>query len=84
MTLPLHPYLPIIAVCYILMDPLAGGLAASAVAAVYLASSKLVFDPEWSSKVTSSVGMPVWKLALAIHLTGWILQFIGHGVFEGN
>ena len=29
-------------------------------------------------------GHPVWKVALAIHVTAWILQFIGHGVFEGR
>jgi uncharacterized membrane protein YGL010W len=27
-------------------------------------------------------GIPIWKVALAIHVTGWILQFIGHGIFE--
>ncbi len=30
------------------------------------------------------VGHPIWKVALAIHVAGWILQFIGHGVFEGR
>jgi uncharacterized membrane protein YGL010W len=29
-------------------------------------------------------GFPIWKVALAIHVTAWILQFIGHGVFEGR
>ena len=29
-------------------------------------------------------GIPIWKVALAIHIGGWILQFIGHGVFEGT
>ena len=28
-------------------------------------------------------GIPIWKVALAIHICGWLLQFIGHGVFEG-
>ena len=27
--------------------------------------------------------IPIWKVALAIHIIGWIIQFIGHGVFEG-
>merc|ERR1712055_827854 len=29
-------------------------------------------------------GIPIWKVALAIHICGWLLQFIGHGVFEGR
>ena len=29
-------------------------------------------------------GHPVWKVALAIHVTAWVLQFAGHGVFEGR
>ncbi len=29
-------------------------------------------------------GYPIWKVALVIHVFGWILQFIGHGVFEGR
>ena len=29
-------------------------------------------------------GIPIWKVALAIHICGWLLQFIGHGVFEGK
>jgi uncharacterized membrane protein YGL010W len=28
--------------------------------------------------------IPVWKVALGLHIAGWILQFIGHGVFEGK
>merc|ERR1712110_653095 len=28
--------------------------------------------------------IPIWKIALAIHVVCWILQFIGHGVFEGR
>ena len=29
-------------------------------------------------------GIPIWKVALGIHILGWIAQFIGHGVFEGS
>jgi uncharacterized membrane protein YGL010W len=29
-------------------------------------------------------GHAVWKVALVIHVAAWILQFIGHGVFEGR
>jgi uncharacterized membrane protein YGL010W len=26
----------------------------------------------------------MWQAALVIHVVAWILQFIGHGVFEGR
>ena len=29
-------------------------------------------------------GADAWKPALAVHVVCWILQFIGHGVFEGR
>ena len=35
-------------------------------------------------KENLTTGYPVWKIALVIHITGWILQFIGHGVFDGR
>ena len=37
-----------------------------------------------TSGTTLFGGVPIWKVALAIHISCWILQFIGHGVFEGN
>ena len=33
---------------------------------------------------TVAGGIPIWKVALGIHIAGWILQFVGHGVFEGT
>ena len=36
------------------------------------------------NEITLFGGIPIWKVALTIHVTGWILQFIGHGVFEGK
>jgi uncharacterized membrane protein YGL010W len=61
------------------MDPTAGGLGAILVFIVYLGSSKLVID-----ETVVFGGFPIWQAALTIHLTGWLLQFIGHGVFEGK
>ena len=26
----------------------------------------------------------MWQVALVVHVVAWILQFIGHGVFEGR
>ena len=33
---------------------------------------------------TSIGGYEIWQIALTIHIFAWILQFIGHGVFEGR
>ncbi len=30
------------------------------------------------------MGYPLWKAALALHVFCWVMQFIGHGVFEGE
>ena len=60
------------------MDPCAGGLGALLVNALYLGSSKLVLEGALIG------GYPVWQVALAIHVLAWIIQFIGHGLFEGK
>ena len=65
-------------VCYIIMEPFAGTLGAGLVGAIYLYSGYLV------NTGTLVLGYSIWKVALAIHVTAWILQFIGHGVFEGR
>ena len=46
----------------------------------------IVVQVQWALVDANTVvlGHPVWKVALAIHITSWILQFIGHGVFEGK
>ena len=60
------------------MEPFAGGLATVLLTTLLIntanlvASSGLIF------------GLPVWKIALGIHIMAWVLQFIGHGVFEGR
>ena len=59
------------------MEPFAGPLALTLLGGIYLYSAQLV------STGAVLLGYPVWKVALAIHLAAWILQFIGHGVFEG-
>ena len=59
------------------MEPVVGGCAAFLIAQIYLLSGELV------STDATVLGAPVWKVALAIHVAAWILQFIGHGVFEG-
>ena len=57
---------------YILMEPVAGGFLAPLIMA----------GVAYSKHLTSSYGSNANYWALGIHLTSWILQFIGHGVFE--
>ncbi len=52
------------------MDPLAGSVASMMVVTMYFATLSLAAVPG------------VWKMALAIHVGGWVPQFIGHGIFE--
>ncbi len=55
---------------YLTMDPLAGSVASMMVVTMYFATLSLAAVPG------------VWKMALAIHVGGWVPQFIGHGIFE--
>ena len=64
-------------VSYIVMDPVAGGLGAVLVNGIFLASGKLV------AQGASIGGYPIWQVAMAVHFAAWIIQFIGHGIFEG-
>ena len=66
-----------ISVWYIFMEPFAGGLASLLILSIYIKSGQFV------NAGVSIYGLPVWQAALAIHVVAWIIQFIGHGVFEG-
>lgn len=60
------------------MEPFVGSIGALLIIGLYLGSWKMVSE-DWQ------VGdYPVWQVALAIFIMGWIIQFIGHGVFEGR
>merc|ERR1711962_942710 len=65
-------------VSYICMEPVVGGLGAILVMALNQWTFDLVQD---NSPV---FGLPLWKAVLAFHVFCWIVQFIGHGVFEGR
>jgi len=65
-------------VSYICMEPVVGGLGAILVMALNQWTFNLVQD---NSPV---FGLPLWKAVLAFHVFCWIVQFIGHGVFEGR
>ena len=63
---------------YPLLEPVVGGGASLLVGLILLKSGSLV------ASGSLILGYPVWKIALAVHITAWILQFIGHGLFEGT
>ena len=56
---------------------MAGTLGALLVNSIYLMSAKLVLEDAVIG------GYPVWQVAMAVHIVAWIIQFIGHGFFEG-
>ncbi|KAL8698706.1 MAG: hypothetical protein Q9201_006423 [Fulgogasparrea decipioides] len=64
----------IYATLYILMEPVAGGL----LAPLMLAGTA------YANYLTSTYGQTANYWALGLHIVSWIVQFIGHGVFEGR
>ncbi|KAF0746414.1 hypothetical protein DYB26_009687 [Aphanomyces astaci] len=81
----LHPYVVanaalvgvlIYVLWYIVLDPYAGTLAAALIVSMYVWSNVVIAD------AVAATGESPWRLALGIHVTAWIIQFIGHGVFE--
>lgn len=68
----------IYATAYILMDQKAGTLAA------FLVFLCLIYAQKFYLEIEGYTGYPAWLVAAAIHVGGWIAQFIGHGAFEGR
>ncbi|EME87839.1 uncharacterized protein MYCFIDRAFT_125332 [Pseudocercospora fijiensis CIRAD86] len=77
------PYLPpnlgTIACClysslYILMEPVAGAMLAPL----------LLAGTAYSNHLTSTYGMQANYIAIGVHIFSWLVQFFGHGVFEGR
>jgi uncharacterized membrane protein YGL010W len=56
--------------------PSAGGLGAALVFASYIFANYL------QQTAPTNYGVAGWQIALPIHIIAWIIQFIGHGVFE--
>ncbi|KAL7684207.1 hypothetical protein Plhal304r1_c037g0112921 [Plasmopara halstedii] len=73
-------YSAVMAVIYMLwymaLDIYAGSLGAVIVSFCYIFANFFVIEG------ANAMGVQSMHVALAIHATAWILQFIGHGVFE--
>merc|ERR1712021_107648 len=65
-------------VCYVVMEPFAGLIGAILVSILCITAAKLV------GTGATVGGHDILNVAIAIHVTAWILQFIGHGLFEGR
>ena len=59
------------------MEPFAGLIGAILVSILCITAAKLV------GTGATVGGHDILNVAIAIHVTAWILQFIGHGLFEG-
>ena len=62
------------ATLYVLMEPVAGGL----LAPLMLAGTA------YANHLTSTYGLAANYWALGLHVTSWVAQFVGHGIFEGR
>ena len=60
------------------MEPFAGLIGAVLVSTLCVTAAKLV------GTGATFGGHDVLNIAIAIHVAAWILQFIGHGLFEGK
>jgi 2-hydroxy fatty acid dioxygenase len=59
---------------YVLLEPVAGTvLAMICLGAAAFSNKALIADPDLTNKV-----------AIVIHVVSWLLQFVGHGAFEGR
>ncbi|KAF1329317.1 putative endoplasmic reticulum membrane protein c16e8.02, partial [Globisporangium splendens] len=63
-------------VWYMALDIFAGTIGAAMIFCIY------VFANYFEKAAPELYGVPAWQIALPIHVVAWILQFIGHGVFE--
>lgn len=59
---------------YVLMEPVAGAMLAPL----------LVGGTAYANHLTSEYGMKANYIAIGVHVVSWLVQFVGHGVFEGR
>ncbi|KAG7380309.1 hypothetical protein PHYPSEUDO_007321 [Phytophthora pseudosyringae] len=62
---------------YIMLDRRAGSIGAALVFISYLFANFFVQD-----LAPNNFKRPGWQVALGVHCFAWVVQFIGHGVFE--
>ena len=75
-----YTYYTYFQVCYVILEPFAGLIGATMVFLIYFYSAKLVASEE---TLGGFGGYSILNLAIAIHISGWIIQLIGHAIFEG-
>ena len=56
------------------MEPVAGAMLAPL----------LLGGTAYANHLTSTYGMKANYIAIGVHISSWIAQFIGHGIFEGR
>lgn len=56
------------------MEPVAGAMLAPL----------LVSGTAYANHLTSAYGMTANYIAIGVHIVSWLVQFVGHGVFEGR
>ncbi|EQC30754.1 hypothetical protein SDRG_11515 [Saprolegnia diclina VS20] len=61
---------------YVTLDPIAGSGASIAIVLLHALTTA------WTQAHVALYGETPWRLLAGIHIGAWILQFIGHGVFE--
>lgn len=44
----------------------------------------LVGGTAYANHLTSAYGMKANYIAIGVHIVSWLVQFVGHGVFEGR
>ena len=59
---------------YVLMEPVAGAMLAPL----------LIGGTAFANHLTSTYGWDANFWAIVVHVASWLLQFVGHGVFEGR
>jgi uncharacterized membrane protein YGL010W len=77
--------LALLAVCvpmYLMVDIFTGVLAVLVYGSSYVYSLSLYQEVDHSKEVL--FGLTTYQCAVALHITAWVSQFIGHGVFEGR
>lgn len=73
---------------YLALDTKKSGFAGLALVLLCWYTANQFMHTWWEHTLRKQCGLPAsitpWHAALVIHLAAWVLQFIGHGAFEGR